>query len=327
MVDNNSNAMIKVEHMYKRYGAVHALENLSLEVQQGAVYGLIGPNGAGKTTLLRILASLLSPTSGRVWLDGEEITQSHTASSAIRRKVGYMPDFFGVYPDLTSTEYLEFYAGISGVARRNQASAIKDLLELVNLSDKRDAPVETLSRGMKQRLCLARALVHDPQILLLDEPASGLDPGARVEFRELLRTLQGMGKTIVVSSHILLDLAEMCSNIAIIRAGRLVIEGDVEHVIRALGGGQRVEVRVLERADEAMQLLREMPEITNVSLEQDNGSGQVIHADFTGNDLALHSILTGLIAKNVLVVSFAPLKAVERLEEVYMNVMEGVATI
>jgi len=319
--------MIKVEHVYKRYGAVHALEDLSLEVQPGAVYGLIGPNGAGKTTLLRILAALLSPTSGLVWLDGEEVTRSSTASSALRRKVGYMPDFFGVYPDLTSAEYLEFYAGISGVARRNHASAIKDLLELVNLSDKRDAAVETLSRGMKQRLCLARALVHDPQILLLDEPASGLDPGARVEFRELLRTLQGMGKTIVVSSHILLDLAEMCSNIAIIRAGRLVIEGDVEHVIRALGGGQRVEVRVLERAGEAVQLLKEMPEITGVSLEQENGNGQVIHADFTGNDLALHHILAGLIAQNVLVVSFAPLKAVDRLEEVYMNVMEGVATI
>ena len=319
--------MIKVEHVYKRYGAVHALEDLSLEVQQGAVYGLIGPNGAGKTTLLRILAALLSPTSGLVWLDGEEVTQSPSASSALRRKVGYMPDFFGVYPDLTSAEYLEFYAGISGVARRNHASAIKDLLELVNLSDKRDAPVETLSRGMKQRLCLARALVHDPQILLLDEPASGLDPGARVEFRELLRTLQGMGKTIVVSSHILLDLAEMCSNIAIIRAGKLVIEGNVEHVIHALGGGQRVEVRVLERADEAMQLLKEMPEITGVSLEQENGNGQVIHADFTGNDLALHQILARLIAKNVLVVSFAPLKAVNRLEEVYMNVMEGVATV
>jgi ABC-2 type transport system ATP-binding protein len=325
MVDND--AMIKVEHLYKRYGVVHALEDLSLEVQQGAVYGLIGPNGSGKTTLLRILASLLSPTAGLVWLDGEEVTQLPAAAAAIRRKVGYMPDFFGVYPDLTSAEYLEFYAGISGVARRNHANAIKDLLELVNLSDKRDAPVETLSRGMKQRLCLARALVHDPRILLLDEPASGLDPGARVEFRELLRTLQGMGKTIVVSSHILLDLAEMCSNIAIIRAGRLVIEGDVEQVIRTLGGAQRVEVRVLERADEALQVLKEMPEITGVSLEQDNGNGQLIHADFTGNDLALHHILARLIASSVPVVSFAPLKAVERLEEVYMSVMEGVPTI
>ena len=324
MADSNSNAMIKVQQVHKRYGNVHALEDLSLEVLQGAVYGLIGPNGAGKTTLLRILSALISPTSGQVWLDNEEVTQSPTA---IRRKVGYMPDFFGVYPDLTSAEYLEFYAGISGVARRNLASSIKDLLELVNLSEKRDAPVETLSRGMKQRLCLARALIHDPYILLLDEPASGLDPGARVEFRELLRTLQGMGKTIVVSSHILLDLAEMCSHIAIIRAGHLVIEGDVEHVIRALGGAQRIEVRVLERAEEAIQALKDMPEISSVSLERDDENGQIIHAEFTGNDLALHHILAQLLAKNVLVVSFAPLKAVERLEEVYMSIMEGVPSL
>ena len=316
----DSNAMIRVQHVYKRYGTVHALEDLSLDVLQGAVYGLIGPNGAGKTTLLRILSALISPTSGQVWLDNEEVTQS---PASIRRKVGYMPDFFGVYPDLTSTEYLEFYAGISGISRRNLASAIKDLLELVNLSDKRDAPVETLSRGMKQRLCLARALIHDPQILLLDEPASGLDPGARVEFRALLRALQEMGKTIVVSSHILLDLAEMCSNIAIIRAGHLVIEGDVEHVIHALGGAQRIQARVLEGAEEAVQLLKDRPEISSVSLESQNGNGQVIHADFTGDDLALHSILAALIANNILVVSFSPLKAVDRLEEVYMSVMEG----
>jgi ABC-2 type transport system ATP-binding protein len=316
--------MIKVQHVYKRYGSVHALEDLSLEVLSGAVYGLIGPNGAGKTTLLRILSALISPTSGQVWLDNEEVTQS---PAAIRRKVGYMPDFFGVYPDLTSAEYLEFYAGISGVPRRNLASAIKDLLELVNLTEKRDAPVETLSRGMKQRLCLARALIHDPQILLLDEPASGLDPGARVEFRELLRTLQGMGKTIVVSSHILLDLAEMCSHIAIIRAGKLVIEGDVEHVIHALGGAQRIEARVLERADEAVQLLKDMPEISGVTLEHQNGSGHLIHAEFTGNDLALYRILSALIANNIVVVSFAPLKAVDRLEEVYMSIMEGVNSL
>lgn len=320
----DSNIMIKVQHVHKRYGSVLALEDLSLEVLQGAVYGLIGPNGAGKTTLLRILSALISPTSGQVWLDNEEVTQSPTS---IRRKVGYMPDFFGVYPDLTSTEYLEFYAGISGVSRRNLAGAIKDLLELVNLTGKRDAPVETLSRGMKQRLCLARALIHDPQILLLDEPASGLDPGARVEFRELLRALQGMGKTIVVSSHVLLDLAEMCSNIAIIRAGHLVIEGDVEHVIRALGGAQRIQARVLERAEEAVQLLKDRPEISSVSLESENGNGQVIHADFTGDDLALHRILAALIANNILVVSFSPLKAVDRLEEVYMSIMEGVNSL
>lgn len=336
--------MIKVEHLTKRYGSVLALDDLSVEIRQGTVCGLIGPNGAGKTTLLRILAALTSPTAGQVWLDDEEVTRS---PAAIRRKVGYMPDFFGVYPDLTSAEYLEFYAGISGVARRKLAGTIADLLELVNLSSKHDAPVETLSRGMKQRLCLARALIHDPRILLLDEPASGLDPGARVEFRELLRSLQSMGKTIVVSSHILLDLAEMCSHIAIIRAGHLVIDGDVEYVTRGLAsvpgdgdvqaegrtgeqsaaqkGEQRIEIRVLDRSADAAQLLKAMPEIFSVSLEDEDG--QLLHAEFTGDSQALHRILAALMENHIPVVSFAPLKAVDRLEEVYMSIMEGVNSL
>ena len=218
-------AMIKFEHLHKRYGPVLALDDLSLEVPRGAIYGLIGPNGAGKTTLLRILGALIPPTAGQVWIDNVEVTRSPAVT---QRKIGYMPDFFGVYPDLTVAEYLEFYAGIHGIPRRNQASIVMNLLELVDLSDKRDAPAEFLSRGMKQRLCLARALIHDPEVLLLDEPASGLDPRARVELRELLRTLQGMNKTIVISSHILLELADICSHIAIVCAGRLVMAETVE---------------------------------------------------------------------------------------------------
>ncbi|TMC15134.1 MAG: ABC transporter ATP-binding protein, partial [Chloroflexi bacterium] len=202
--------MIKIQHVSKRYRNVDALKDFNLEIPPGAIYGLIGPNGAGKTTLIRILAALLTPTTGQVWFDNEEVGH---APGLIQRKVGYMPDFFGVYPDLTAVEYLEFYAGIHAISGKKRANTIKDLLELVDLSSKGEAPVETLSRGMKQRLCLARALVHDPEVLLLDEPASGLDPRARVELRELLRTLQGMGKTIIISSHILLELAEMCSDI------------------------------------------------------------------------------------------------------------------
>jgi len=178
---------------------------------------------------------------------------------------------------------------------------------------------------MKQRLCLARALIHDPDVLLLDEPASGLDPRARVEFRELLRTLQGMDKTIVISSHILLELAEMCSDIAIIRAGQLVIAGDVEHVTHSLGGGQRIEMRVLERAADARQLLKEMPEISN--LMNENGDSQVIQAEFTGDDRALHRILASLMAKDIPIVSFAPRRSADRLEEVYMSITEGVSSV
>jgi len=314
--------MIKIQHVYKRYHTIHALEDLSLEIPQGAIYGLIGPNGAGKTTLLRILGALISPTVGQVWFDNKEVTRSPTA---IQRKVGYMPDFFGVYPDLTSEEYLEFYAGIHGIARRKRASVVSDLLELVDLTPKRDALVETLSRGMQQRLCLARALIHDPDVLLLDEPASGLDPRARVEFRELLRTLQGMGKTIVISSHILLELAEMCSDIAIIRAGQLVMAGNVEQVTHSLGGGNQIEVRVLERATDAKQLLKEMPEISNLMNEKDDSV--VIQAEYSGDYQALHRILAELMAHEIPVVSFAPRRAVDRLEEVYMNITEGVSTI
>ncbi len=314
--------MIKIQHVYKRYRSVHALEDLSLEIPQGAIYGLIGPNGAGKTTLLRILGALITPTSGQVWFDNEEVTQS---PAAIQRKVGYMPDFFGVYPDLTSAEYLEFYAGIHGISRRKRASTIADLLELVDLTSKQDALVETLSRGMKQRLCLARALIHDPDVLLLDEPASGFDTRARMEFRELLRTLQGMGKTIVISSHILLELAEMCSDIAIIRAGRLLMAGDVEHVTRNLSGGPRIELRVLEHAADARQLLKDMPEISNIMDENDDG--EVIKVGFTGDDQALHRILAALMAHDIPVVSFAPHRTIDHLEEVYMSITEGVSSL
>src|SRR2546428_1328784 len=239
--------MIKIQHVSKRYRNIDALKDFNLEIPSGAIYGLIGPNGAGKTTLIRILAALLTPTTGQVWFDNEEVGR---APALIQRKVGYMPDFFGVYPDLTAVEYLEFYAGIHAISGKKRANTIKDLLELVDLSSKGEALVETLSRGMKQRLCLARALVHDPEVLLLDEPASGLDPRARVELRELLRTLQGMGKTVIISSHILLELAEMCTDVAIIQDGRLVASGDVEKVTRRMDGSRQLEIRVLDRSAE-----------------------------------------------------------------------------
>lgn len=308
--------MIKISHVRKSYRSVDALQDFSLEISQGAIYGLIGPNGAGKTTLLRILAALISPSAGEVWFDNEEVSK---APAIIQRTVGYMPDFFGVYPDLTSAEYLEFYAGIHGIPRQKRERAVIDLLELVDLTSKRDALVETLSRGMKQRLCLARALVHNPDVLLLDEPASGLDPRARVELRELLKTLQSMGKTIVISSHILLEMAEMCTDVAIISGGRLVVSGDVEQVSGQLGKGRQLEIRVLERVEDALQLLKKMPDIRNLS----NYNGDLISADFTGDDRALHNILSDLIAHNIPVVSFAPRSSGGRLEEVFMSITEG----
>ena len=312
-----ANPLIKIQNVTKRYHNVNALSDLSLEIPRGTIYGLIGPNGAGKTTLLRILAALLAPTSGQVWLEQQEVTRS---PSIIQRKVGYMPDFFGVYPDLTSAEYLEFYAGIHGIPRQKRATVVTDLLELVELSSKRDAMVETLSRGMKQRLCLARALVHDPEVLLLDEPASGLDPRARVELRELVRTLQSMGKTVIISSHILLELAEMCTDIAILQGGQLVVAGDVEKVTHQLGGRRQLEVHVLahEYVNETMAILKDSADISNVTSSDDTS----IQADFAGDDVALHRVLATLVTKGLPITSFAPRSGGGLLEEVFMHITE-----
>src|SRR5690348_13575832 len=311
--------LIKIQHVSKRYRNVQALQDFSLEIPRGTIYGLIGPNGAGKTTLIRILAALIAPTTGEVWFENQEVSK---APAVIQRKVGYMPDFFGVYPDLTATEYLEFYAGIHGVPRQKRARVISDLLELVDLSTKHDAFVETLSRGMKQRLCLARALVHDPEVLLLDEPASGLDPRARVELRELVRTLQGMGKTIIISSHILPELAEMCMDLAIIQGGKLVTAGDVDKVTRSLDGARQLEIRVMDRCAEAVEMLKEMSGLSNV-MSGINGESNLIQTDFTGDDAALHRMLVELVTHDIPVVSFAPRSNGGRLEEVFMSITEG----
>src|SRR5579885_1451529 len=269
--------MIKVEHVQKRYRNVDALHDLSMVIPDGSIYGLIGPNGAGKTTLLRILAALIPPTQGEVWFGDEEISK---APSVIQRKVGYMPDFFGVYPDLTSVEYLEFYAGIHGVPRAQRTRVINDLLELVDLTSKREALVETLSRGMKQRLCLARALVHDPEVLLLDEPASGLDPRARVELRELVRTLRNIGKTLIISSHILPELSEMCTDVAIMQHGRLILAGNVDTIVHRMTDRHAVEIRLLnsERIEQAIAVLNEIEYVSNVEKENDT----TLQVDFSG---------------------------------------------
>src|SRR6201997_2265872 len=221
--------MIETNDLTKMYGDLYALDRLSLTLHEGDVYGFIGPNGAGKTTTMRILATLLNPTSGEATVCGYSI---YTGAKEIRRTIGYMPDFFGVYDDMKVIEYLEFFAAayrIKGPARKK---ICEEVLELVDLTYKRDALVTSLSRGMTQRLGLARVLLHDPQVLLLDEPASGPDPRARIEMRALLKELRKMGKTILVSSHILPELADICNKIGIIEKGQLLFNGDVQSAIR-----------------------------------------------------------------------------------------------
>jgi ABC-2 type transport system ATP-binding protein len=255
--------MIRTRGLVKRYGRVRALDGLDLNVPTGGIYGFIGQNGAGKTTTIRVLATLMLPDGGEAEVAGADVLRR---PYEVRRLVGYMPDFFGVYDDLKVGEYLEFYGSLQGMRRPALAALTKDLLELVDLAHKRDEYVEGLSRGMQQRLCLARALIHDPQVLLLDEPASGLDPLARVEMRELLKELGRMGKTILISSHILSELADLCTHVGVIVSGRLVREGTVGEVLWA-AERQGYLLRVLRDPDRAAAVLEQIGGVGPVSIE------------------------------------------------------------
>jgi ABC-2 type transport system ATP-binding protein len=253
--------MIETNDLTKMYGDLYALNRLNLTLHQGDVYGFIGPNGAGKTTTMRILATLLNPSWGEATVCGYSI---YTGSKEIRRVIGYMPDFFGVYDDMKVIEYLEFFASayrIKGPARRK---ICEEVLELVDLTYKRDALVTSLSRGMTQRLGLARTLLHDPQVLLLDEPASGLDPRARIEMRALLKELRSMGKTILVSSHILPELADICNKIGIIEQGCLLVNGEVIDVMKQVRTDIVLNIAVSDRMSDAANLLESQPEVESV---------------------------------------------------------------
>ena len=232
--------MIRTHNLSKTYGEFEALRGISLNVHEGDIYGFIGPNGAGKTTTIKILTTLLEPTAGDAFVDGKSVWDQ---KEGIRSLIGYMPDAFGVYPDMTVNEYLHFFAAAYGIARRERQGLVDGLLELTDLSYKEDALVDSLSKGMQQRLGLARALVHDPKVLILDEPAAGLDPRARVELREILRELQNMGKTILLSSHILSELQDICNRVGIIERGVVVAEGSVAEILDRLSHTGRITLR------------------------------------------------------------------------------------
>ena len=253
--------MIETRDLTKKYGELFAVKSLNLKLDKGDVFGFIGPNGAGKTTTMRILATLLNPSWGEAYVCGQSIYKN---PKEIRRSIGYMPDFFGVYDDMKVIEYLEFFAAcyrIKGPARRKVCD---DVLELVDLGYKRDAFVTSLSRGMTQRLGLARVLLHDPQVLLLDEPASGLDPRARIEIRGLLKELRGMGKTIMVSSHILPELADICNKVGIIERGELLVNSDVADVMRQVRSSIVLKIQVSDEIDRACKLLSDHPSVERI---------------------------------------------------------------
>jgi len=254
-------ALVEVRNLWVRYGRTVAVRDLSFTIAKGEVFGFIGPNGAGKTSTIKVLATLLRPAYGAVLIDGLDVTRW---PHLVRDRIGYMPDFFGVYEDLTVTEYLHFFAAAYRLDRARRKAVVGDVLALTDLTDKRDSSVDTLSRGMKQRLGLARVLLHDPQLLLLDEPASGLDPRARIEMRELLKELKNMGKTILVSSHILHELSQMCTSIGIIEAGRMVTEGSLDDIYKLLGLRRIIHVRISNLNDEMMTKIKALDGVESV---------------------------------------------------------------
>ena len=312
--------IIEIQGLSKKYGDLTALHDLTLNIDEGEVFGFIGPNGAGKTTTMRILTTLLKPTSGKAWVAGESVIDN---PRAVRRNIGYMPDFFGVYDDMKVWEYLDFFAACYDVPPATRLGMIDDLLALVDLGHKKDAFVDSLSRGMKQRLCLARTLAHDPQVLILDEPASGLDPRARIEMRELLRELKLMGKTIFFSSHILSEVADICTSIAILEAGSLVAYGDMAEMKRQLRTHRLIQIRLLGELTPVQEfLLRHEAVESTITSEEGDIPADALRFDFTGDDESLSDLLASLIANNFRVVAFQ--EETGDLEDVFLQVTKGI---
>jgi ABC-2 type transport system ATP-binding protein len=304
--------MVHVDNLTKRYKGTLAVDQLTMEIPAGEIFGFVGANGAGKTTTMRIIAGLLAPTSGKVYIDGVDVSKYPLQ---VKKQIGYMPDFFGVYDDLKVSEYMDFYAGLQGIPKNSVAGLIDSLLELVRLTHKKDAYVDTLSRGMKQRLCLARSLIHDPKFLILDEPASGLDPRARVEMKEILKELRTMGKTVLISSHILPELSELCTSIGIIDSGKLIASGSVSEIVEKLSRSGKVKIKVAGQEEEAVRVLMEIPGIGSISSVSD-----LIEVDVSGGNEACVKILKILVEKGIPVISFQPVES--SLESVFMHLTE-----
>ena len=310
--------MIECKKLTRRFGRTLALDGIDLHVAPGELHGFIGPNGAGKTTAMRILATLTKPTRGEALVDGVSVTKYPQRA---RMLVGYMPDFFGVYDNLKAWEYLDLYAGCVGLSASERRKRIDALLALTALTDKREAYVDHLSRGMKQRLCLARAMLHDPKLLILDEPASGMDPHARAQMRDILRDVAGMGKTVLISSHILPELSELCDSMTILERGNVVFTGSAEEIGRKLSGESRLIVRFVEPPrDEQAQRVKELL-INACNTEVQVGEDGIWRVTGRGTDVRDAELLTQIMALDVRVSAFYRERAT--LESVFMEVTQG----
>ena len=319
MTASHMTPVVETRGLVKRYDGELAVAGIDLVVMPGEIYGLVGPNGAGKTTTMKILATLLAPTAGEALVTGIPVTAD---PNAVRRRIGYMPDFYGVYDDLRVWEYLDFFARCYGVPANRRGPMIGELLEIVDLSTKRDAYVESLSRGMRQRLCLAHTLVHDPALLILDEPASGLDPRARVEMREILRELRGMGKTILVSSHILPELGEMCTGVAIIDHGRVLRAGTIGEIERSLRASALLRIELVgdaEALDAVIAWLGNDPGVADVlPVENQNEDSIRLDVSYDGPVGAQADLLRRMVEAGHRVSGFS--QATTDLEEIFLKV-------
>lgn len=305
--------ILKIEKLTKKYGKTYALNGLDMEVKKGDIYGFVGPNGAGKTTTLRIISGLLKSDGGDLWLDGVRTTKNILKQKSL---IGFVPDFFGVYENLSVIEYLEFFAASYGIYGRAGTVRAREVLEMVELSGKEEQMVDSLSRGIQQRLCLARAMIHKPKLLVLDEPNSGLDPRARVEMKELLQNLRSMGKTIVISSHILSELAEMCNSIGIMDHGKLVEAGNIEDVMEHVFGGNRIVISVHGEMEPAVRMLKEHPQIRVESVGE-----KEIHISHAMKEEEIAQLIAQMIQNGIIVTGFY--KEEGNLESLFMQLTGG----
>ena len=315
--------IIETRDLVKRYGKFTAVDGLSLAVPTGSIYGFVGPNGAGKTTTMRMLTTLTRPTQGKAWVVGHSVTEE---PRAVRRAIGYMPDEFGVYDDMRVWEYLDFFAACYDIPEAERKVLIDELLELVDLTHRREDMVDKLSRGMKQRLSLARTLAHDPSVLILDEPASGLDPRARVEIRELLVELANMGKTIFFSSHILADVAEICTHIGIVEAGQMVMQGSMDELRAQLAPHREITVTVRdhEAVEKVKALVAGVEGVIGIEELAPRGGRSRVRIDFTGDDDGVAAISQLLHGASIAILGFN--EETKDLEAMFMSVTKGIVT-
>ncbi len=304
--------ILEIKELKKKFGKFHALNGLDIMIPEGSLYGFVGPNGAGKTTAIKIMTGLLFADSGQVLINGTDVSDG---LNLLKQEIGYVPDFFGVYDNLKVNEYMEFFASCYGINGLKARSRYMTLLEQVGLEDKSDFYVDSLSRGMKQRLCLARALIHDPHLLVLDEPASGLDPRTRFEFKEILKELREQGKTIFISSHVLSELSELCTDIGIIDQGKMVLSGSMEEILRRVNATNPLVISILGSKERALTILKSQPCVQTIAVKEGD-----IRVNFIGDQQDEAILLQQLIDAEVMVHGFS--REQGSLESLFMQITD-----